>query len=108
MVISTNTILGWCGITTNANKNKIVAELLIPPEGLAYLNNETEEGMISTFRHFRRRDANDKNIVFSQVQQKCITSLMDWVNYKVRLEKPTVFKAGTYRAEPIAQLKEAS
>ena len=54
-----NTILGWCGITSNSNKNTIVAELLISPEGLGHLNDETEEGMIATFRDFGRRDAND-------------------------------------------------
>ena len=77
MVITMNTILGWCGITTNANKNTIVAELLSPPEGLGHLSDETEEGMIATFRDFGRRDANDGKIIFSRVQQKRITFLMD-------------------------------
>ena len=62
--------------------------------------------MIATFRDFGRRDANDRKIIFSRVQQQRITSLMDWVKDKVRLDKPTDFKAGTYRAELIAQLKE--
>ena len=64
MVITTNTIIGWCGITTNANKNTIVAELLSSPEGLGHLSDETEEGMIATFCDFGRRDANDGKIIF--------------------------------------------
>ena len=59
MVIATTMILRWCGITTNANKNTIIAEILSPPEGLTHLNDETDEGMMSTFRDFGRRDAND-------------------------------------------------
>ena len=54
MVITTNTILGWCGITTNANKNTIVAELLSSPGGFGHLNDKTKEGMIATFRDFGR------------------------------------------------------
>ena len=106
MVISTNTILGWCGITTNSNKNIIVSELLSPPEGLAHLGNETEEGMIATFRYLGRRDADDGNIIFSRVQQKRITYIMDWVKDKVGLDKPTDFEAGTDRAEFVSQLEE--
>ena len=59
MVIATTTILGWCGITTNANKNTIIAEILSPTEGLTHLDDEKDEGMMSTFRDFGRRDAND-------------------------------------------------
>ena len=107
MVIATNTILGWYGITTNANKNTIVAELLSPPEGLGHLNNETKEGMIATFCYFGRRDANDGKIIFSRVQQKRITSLMNWVKDNVRIDEPTDFEAGTDRAEFTSQLEEA-
>ena len=39
-------ILVGCGITTNANKAVVIAELLSPPEGLAHLNDDTGEGMI--------------------------------------------------------------
>ena len=108
MVIATDIILGWCGITTNANKNTIVAELLSPPEVLGHLNDETEEGMVATFCDFGRRDANDGKIIFSRVQQKRITSLMDWVKDRVRIDEPTDFEAGTDRAEFITQLEEAS
>ena len=108
MVITMNTILGWCGITTNANKNTIVAELLSSPEGLGNLNDETKEGMIATFRDFGCRDANDGKIIFSRVQQKRTTSLMDWIKNKVRLYEPTEFEAGTDRAEFITELEEAS
>ena len=89
-------------------KNTIAAELLSSTEGLGYLNDETEEGMIATFRDFGRRDANNGRIIFSRVQQKRITSLMDWVKDKVRLDEPTDFKAGTDRAKFITQLEEAS
>ena len=89
-------------------KNTIVAELLSSPEGLGHLNDETEEGMISTFRDFGRRDANDGKIIFSRVQQKRITYLMDWVKDKVRLDEPTDFEVGTDIAEFITQLEEAS
>ena len=108
MVISKKTILGWGGITNNANKNTIVTELISPPEGIAGLKDETEEGMIATFCDFARQHKNDVNIIFSRVQNNCITYLMDRVKKKIRLDKPTDFKAGTYKAEFIAQLEEAS
>ena len=41
MVFSTNTFLGWYGITTNANKNTIVAELISPLKRIVHLNDET-------------------------------------------------------------------
>ena len=64
--------------------------------------------MIATFRDFGHRYANDGKIIFSRVQHNRITSLMDWVKEKVRLEEPTDFKAGTDRAEFITQIEEAS
>ena len=73
-----------------------------------HLNYETEEGMISTFRDFGRRDSNNEKIVFRRVEKKRITSLTDWVKDKLRLDKPTDFKAGTYKAEFIAQRNVAA
>ena len=86
MVITTNTILRWCGITTNANKNTIVAELLCSTEGLGHLNDDTKEGMIATFRDFGRRDANDGKIIFSRVQVQLETATQ-WDRWIVELKR---------------------
>ena len=108
MVIATTTILGWCGITTNANKNTIIAEILSPPSGLTHLDDETDEGMMSTFRDFGRRDANDGKIIFSRFQQKRLISLMDWVKDKSRLKEEVTFGNGTTRNEFVTDIEQAS
>ena len=107
MVIATTTILGWCGITTNANKNTIVAEILSPLEGLTHLDDETDEGMTSTFRNFGIRDANDGKIIFIWFQQKRLISLMDWVKDKSRLNEEVTFDNGTIRNEFVTDIEQA-
>ena len=79
-----------------------------PPEGLTHLDDETDEGMMLTFRDFGRRDANDGRIIFSQVQQKRLISLMDWVKDKSRLKKEVTFENGTTRNEFVTDIEQAS
>ena len=59
-------------------------ELLITPEGMRHLNDESTKGMITTFRDYVHRDVVDGKIIFNIVQQKRMISLKDWVKDKVR------------------------
>ena len=43
------TILIWCGITILAQRTRITNELLIAPEGMRHLNDESTKGMITMF-----------------------------------------------------------
>ena len=54
-------------------------KLLIIPEGMRHLNDESDEKMITTFRDYGRRDVADGKIIFNIVQQKRMISLKDWV-----------------------------
>ena len=82
--------------------------LLIVPEGMRHLNDESTEGMIATFRDYGRRDVADGKIIFNRVQQKCMISLQDWVKDKVRLQEEAEFETQTTRAEFIKSIAEAS
>ena len=61
-----------------------------------------------TFRDFGRRNANDGRIIFSQVQQKRLISLMDWVKDKSRLNEEVTFENGTTRNEFVTDIEQAS
>ena len=52
-------------------------ELLIAPEGMRHLNDESTERMIATFRDYICRDVSDGKIIFNGVQQKRMISLKD-------------------------------
>ena len=70
MVTPTTTILTWCGITFSAQRTRIMNELLITPEVMRHLNNESNEGMIATFRDYGRRDVADGKIIFNCLSHK--------------------------------------
>ena len=72
---------------TAAARNRIIADMMSPPEGLKHLNGEISEEMVGTFRDYDRRDAADGNIIFTRVQQSRLINLIDWVNYRTRLEE---------------------
>ena len=40
-IIPIATIFQWCGMTTAAARNRIIADMMSPPEGLKHLNGET-------------------------------------------------------------------
>ena len=44
-------------------------ELLIVPEGMGHLNDESTKGMIATFWDYGRKDVADEKIIFNRVQQ---------------------------------------
>ena len=83
-------------------------ELLIYPEGVRHLNDESTEGMVATFRDYGRRDVADEKIIFNRVQQKRMISLNDWVKEKVLLQQEADFETGTTRADFIKTIEEAS
>ena len=105
---SINTILGWCSISVAAQRARITSDLLSAPEGLEHFYNESTEELLSTFQEYRRRDAADGKINFTQVQQKRLIALKDWVNDRKRLNKETAFETGTTREDFIDAIKEAS
>ena len=78
--------------------------MMSAPEGLTHFNDETTEGMISTFRDYSRRDAADGKIVFTRVQQKRLISLKDLVQDKDVLKEDIEFENGTTRSEFIAEI----
>ena len=83
-------------------------KLLIAPEGMCHLNDESTKGMIATLREYGRRNVADEKIIFNRVKQKRMISLMDWVKDKVRLQEKAEFETGTARAEFIKAIEEAS
>ena len=85
MATPTTTTLSWCGITIWAQRTRIVNELLIAPEGMRHLNDESTKGMIATFWDYSIRDVAYGKIIFNRVQKKRMISLKDWVKDKVRL-----------------------
>ena len=100
MVTSTTTILTWCGITISAQSTRIMNKLLIAPEGMLHLNDESTKGMIATFWDYGRRDVADGKIIFFiRFQQKRMISLKDWVKDKVRLQEEAEFETGTTQAD---------
>ena len=108
MAIPTTTILTWCGIIISAQRTRIMNKLLIFPEGMCHLNDESNEGMIATFRDYGRRDVAYGKIIFNRVQQKRMISLKYWVKDKVRLQEEAEFEIRTTRAEFIKATEEAS
>ena len=75
MAIPITTILTWCVITIAAQSTRIMNKLLIAPEGIRNLNDESTEDMIATFRGYGRRDVDDREIMFNRVKQKHLISL---------------------------------
>ena len=108
MAIPMTTILTWCGITISAQRTRIMNKLLIAPEGMRHLNDESTEGMIATFRDYVCRYIADGKILFNRVQQKRMISIKDWVKDKVRIQEEAYFETGTTRAEFIKAIEEAS
>ena len=104
----TTTILAWCGITILAQRNRIMNKLLIAPEGMRDLNDESTEGIIATFRDYGRRDVSDGKIIFKRDQQKRMISLKYLVKDKVRLQEEAKFETGTTQDEFIKAIEEAS
>ena len=95
MATPTTTILTWCGITISEQRTRIMNKLLIYPEGMRHLNDESTEGIIATFRGYGCRDVANVKIIFNRVQQKCMISLKDWVRDKVGLHEEAEFETGT-------------
>ena len=108
MAIPINTILTWCGITITSQRTSIMNKLLIAPEGMRHLNDESTKGMIATFRDYDRRDVDDGKIIFNRVQQKRMISIKDWVKDKVRLQEEVEFETETTWAEFIKDIEEES
>ena len=106
--ITITTIVQWCRIPTTTTRNRIIADMMIPPEGLRHLNGKTSKEMLSTFRDFARRDKQDGNIIFTRVQQRRLISLMYWLKDKTCLEEEASFTYGTTRQELIYKLEEAT
>ena len=50
------TIVQWRGMSTTTARNRIIADMMSPPEGLKHLNGETSEEMLGTFRDYAWRD----------------------------------------------------
>ena len=93
--ITVNIMLGWCGISITTNRNHIIADMLTAPKGIDHLNDESTEGMLSTYRDNTKRTAANRKIKCTQIQQRQIISLKEWVKDRFRLEEYAIFKHGT-------------
>ena len=67
MATPTTTILTWCGITILAQRTSIMNKVLIAPYGMRHINDESNEGMIATFRDYSCRDIFYGKIIFNRV-----------------------------------------
>ena len=85
--IPITTIVQLCGMSTTYARNRIIADMMSPPEGLKHLNGETSEEMLGIFRNYAWRDKEYEKIIFTRVQQRRLIPLMDWVKDKNRLEE---------------------
>ena len=106
--ITVNTMLGWCGISVAANRNRIIADMLSAPEGIDHLNDESTEGLLSTYRDYAKRSVAEGKITFTRIQQRRIIALKDWVKDRFRLEEETVFENGSTRQAFINAIDDAS
>ena len=108
VTIPITTIVQWCGMSTTTARNRIIADMMSPPEGLKYLNGETSEEILGTFRDYDSHDKEDGKIIFTRVQQRRLISLIDWVKDKTLPEEEASFTDGSKRQELIYELKEAT
>ena len=102
------TIVQWCGMSTRTARNRIIDDMMSPPEGLKHLNGETSEEMLGTFINYAQRDKDYGKVIFTRVQQRRFISLMDWVKDETHLEEEASFPDGTTREEVIYKLEEAT
>ena len=63
---------------------------------------------MSTIQYYGRRDAADRKIILTWVQQKILIALKYWVNDRKRLNEETSFKTGTTRTKFIEAIEAAS
>ena len=70
-------IVQWCGMSTTTARNRIIANMMSPSEGLKHLDGETSKEILGTFRDYARCDKEYGKIIFTRVQQKRLISLMD-------------------------------
>ena len=106
--IPITTIVQWCRMSTTNSRNRIIADMMSPPEGLKHLNGETSEEMLGTFRDYARHGKDDGKIIFTRFQQRRFVYLIDWVKDKTRLEEEASFPDGTTMKELIYKLEEAT
>ena len=95
-------------MSTTTARNRIIADMMIPPEGLKHLNGETSVEMLGTFKDYVSHDKQDENIIFTTVQQRRLIPLMDWVKDKTRLEEEASFPDRITRQELIYELEEST
>ena len=82
--------------------------MMSAPEGLKYLNGETSEDILGTFRDYARSEKEDGRIIFTRFQQMRLISLIKFVKDKTRLEEEASFPDETKRKELIYELEEAT
>ena len=85
--IPITTIDQWCVMSTTTTRNRIIADMMSPLEGLKHLNGITSEEMLGTFRDYARHDTEDGKSIFTRIQQMRLIFLMYWVKDKTRLEE---------------------
>ena len=106
--IRITTIVQWCRMSTTTARNRIILDMMSPPEGLNHLNGETSKEMLGTLRDYSRSDKEYGKIIFTRVQQRRFISLIDWVKDKTCLEEEASFLYGTTRQELIYEFEEVT
>ena len=57
--ITINIILVWCSISVATNCNRIISDILAAPEVIGHLNDESTEGLLSTYWDYAKKTAAD-------------------------------------------------
>ena len=105
MVVTTNEILGWCGVTA-ARRAVVIADIMPPPEGLANLSDETEDDLKDACKQYPKRSNQPFTLSWNAIKK--IVALMHWVQDRTQLNEEPTFPAGYTRDEFLQQLREAS
>ena len=106
--IPITTIVQWCEMSTTTARNRIIAYMMSPPEGLKHINGETSKEMLGTFRDYARREKENGKIIFTRVQQRRWIFIMYFVKGTNCFEEEASLPDRTTSKELIYELEEAT
>ena len=100
--------LEWIGITTDANRLVVIADLLPAPEGFGNLKDETEDGITSACSNYTKRTPAATRFIVSRVAMKRLVALVAWVKDKARLAEAIEFPATITREGFLQEIEDAA
>ena len=99
------TLCTWMGITTNATRNAIIADLL--PDGLAGLEFMSADDIKDACASYAKRTDAPFPVILTPLQKQRFKSLLLWVKDKARGQLEITFPPGTTREEFIREINES-